>query len=84
MDLQSTNSAACTNGSQALDEVWDMGIPDFTLSSTPEYNMANLDYQYPASDNACPDPGQFMFLNDGLYPWPFPELEQFHVNLGSF
>ncbi|KAH0274204.1 hypothetical protein KCU91_g5441, partial [Aureobasidium melanogenum] len=80
----SINSATYTNDPQATNEFWDMDIPDFTLSAIPEFNMADFNYQYPPSDDAYTGSDQFMLRNDGLYPWPFTELDEPHANPGRF
>ncbi|KAG9918553.1 hypothetical protein KCV05_g11032, partial [Aureobasidium melanogenum] len=80
----SSDSATRTNNFLTMDEVWDMEVPDFTLSTIPEFSMADLNYQYPSSDSAYPGSGQFMLLNDGLYPWPFAELDEPYADPGSF
>lgn len=61
-----------------------MDIPDFTLSAIPEFDMADFNYQYPPSDDAYAGSGQFMLHNDGLYPWPFTELDEPYANPGRF
>lgn len=67
-----------------MDEVWDMEIPDFAMSFAPDFNMADPDNRYPFSEDAYINPSQVMFANDGLYPWPFPELNDPAYNPGSF
>ncbi|KAG9517090.1 hypothetical protein KCU71_g1401, partial [Aureobasidium melanogenum] len=80
--IQSNNEMVLTDNFQVMDEVWDMDIPDFTLSFAPELNMADLNYGY-SSVSTHTDPGQIMFANDGLYPWPFAEPDVPYITPGS-